>query len=117
MKKIILSIVALSSALVSCVIGENHKGNQEQKDNANETLILSQDTMGLVRVKSSGGYDTLVHKNDVERVQYEHYTRYYDEGGRGSFHSTSYINGKSTHYACTHSSHTSHYSSYNPNRN
>lgn len=65
----------------------------------------------MVRVISSGGYDTLVYEQDVRDVQEEHHKRY----GKGSFHSRSIKNGVSTHYACTHSSHTSHYSSYNPN--
>ena len=117
MKKLLFAIVAFSSTLASCVTGGAKKDNSGENDNTKDSLILRQDTTGLVRVHSSGGYDTLVHKDDVKKVQDEHHSRYIKEGGKGSFHSfsrSSVIEGD-THYSCSHYSHYS--SSYNHNLN
>lgn len=100
MKKIIISIFACIGALMSCINGGT-KSTSDIKESKNDSLILRQDSIDMVRVISSGGYDTLVYEKDVKEVQEEHHRRY----AKGPFHSRSIKNGVSTHYACTHSSH------------
>ena len=102
MKKLLFPVIAFFSFLISCV-----NGGTKSELKANDSLVLTKDTSKMVRVVSSGGYDTMVHKKDVERVQHEHYSRFYEEGWGGSFHSSA----DGTHYSCSHRSHMSHYSS------
>ena len=83
------------------------KSTSDIKESMNDSLILRQDSTDLVRVVSSGGYDTLVYEKDVREVQEEHRRRRAKGPiyALGSFHSISIKNGVSSHYACTHSSH------------
>ena len=107
MKKVLFSLIALAGSLMSCITGGT-KSTSDIKEGKNDSLILRQDSSDLVRVVSSGGFDTLVYEKDIREVQEEHHRRY----AKGPFHSRSIKNGVSTHYACTHSSH---YSQHNSN--
>ena len=132
MKRIIIPIVALCSALFSCV---NSSKRTNIINNNEDSLILSQDTskitnvkfdtidnvtnidykkqnIKLVRVISAGIYDTIVNEKDLKKVQEEHHKRYYNEVGPYSFHSCVIDNGDTTHYSCSHHSHISHGSHY-----
>ena len=136
MKRIIIPIVALCSALFSCVNSSKRTNNISNNE---DSLILCQDISNVANVKSdtidnvtnidpkkqniklvrviSGGrlsriYDTIVNEKDIKKVQEEHYKRYYNEGGIYSFHSSVIDNGDTTHYSCSHHSHNSHYSSF-----
>lgn len=75
MKKVLFSLIALSGSLMSCITGGT-KSTSDIKESKNDSLILRQDSSDLVRVVSSGGYDTLVYENDVREVQEEHHRRY-----------------------------------------
>ena len=132
MKKMFLSVITTICAFTSCVSRNSDKITQRLDDKNGDSLVLYKDNTkvlqrttdtsreginmlipdNMVRIISNGPRgkcDTIVYEKDVERIQEKHHMNF-----GGPFHSRSIKKGINTHYSCTHSSHTSHYSSSKP---